>query len=332
MAMPNPPPKLLILLVQVFAYLIAPVHTLGQPPITDVAVSSDRKSILYISQRGLTISLLSENAAGDKVISNELKSRTLPIPAPNLHSIRFSPTGTRILICGGTPAVSSFIGIYSWPELTELKTHDLEGDSILTGIWLDRERIATAGLDNMIRIWNTNNLTIDKELAGHSDGITSLATFSEEKILISAGLDNSLRVWNLEDYSLTRSLNQHIQPVQSLAFNRATGGLPLVASASDDRTIRFWQPTIGRMVRFVKLPSKPQDIKWLTDERLAAVCSDGQIYIIDTLNVEILVSKQLKTGWCYAISAGSTNSQVIICGSRGVLEIMDISSIVNDAR
>ena len=37
----------------------------------------------------------------------------------------------------------------------------------------------------------------------------------------------------------------------------------MVASASADRTIRIWQPTIGRLVRYVRLEAEPLSIAWL---------------------------------------------------------------------
>ena len=62
----------------------------------------------------------------------------------------------------------------------------------------------------------------------------------------------------------------------------------MVASAAGDRTIRFWQPTIGRVVRYVRLESAPLDIAWLNDEsHSAAACVDGHVRIIDADTVEV---------------------------------------------
>jgi len=165
-------------------------------------------------------------------------------------------------------------------------------------------------------------------LKAHSGGVTSLATFPEHKLLISGGLDNSLRVWDTDDYTLQRSLNQHIQPVTDLVPLLPVVGLPLIASASNDRTVRFWQPSLGRMVRFIKLPSKPQAITWLAENQLGAACSDGMLYVVDTLNVEVVVTRQLKIGWCYDIDKARDKTRFFVSGTKGRIDEINIPSLL----
>ena len=91
------------------------------------------------------------------------------------------------------------------------------------------------------------------------------------KTLVSAGVDQSVRVWDLESAKLIRSLNQHTKPVHALALRPTEVGLPMVASAAGDRTIRLWQPTIGRMVRYVRLDAEPLNIAWQSVNRFGVL-------------------------------------------------------------
>src|SRR5690606_37488716 len=126
----------------------------------------------------------------------------------------------------------------------------------------------------------------ERILHGHSRGITALAYVPQGQFLVSGGIDQSLRVWELETGKLRHSLTIHTQPIEGLASCPSATGLPMVASCSDDRTVRFWQPTIGRLVRFIRLPAKPLCICWLNNgARIAAGCDDGSVYIIDPQTV-----------------------------------------------
>ena len=297
-------------------------------PITSLAISPDCTSLVMASQAGLTIRKLNKGVPCSLRDNSDGAGTTHKIPTANIHAIQFSPTGGRLLVCGGRPSESSFTAIYNWPDMQPLVTIENEGDSNLCGLWLDLDTIVTAGLDAVVRILESDTLSVTHELKAHSGGVTSLATFPEHKLLISGGLDNSLRVWDTDDYTLQRSLNQHIQPVTDLVPSLPVVGLPLIASASNDRTVRFWQPSIGRMVRFIKLPSKPQAISWIAENQLIAACSDGMLYVVDTLNVEVVVTRQLKIGWCYAIDKARDKTRFFVSGTKGRIDEVNIPSLL----
>jgi WD40 repeat protein len=80
---------------------------------------------------------------------------------------------------------------------------------------------------------------------------------NDKKTLVSAAIDQSLRVLDAESGELDRSLDQHTGPVHALALRPAHKGLPMLASAAGDRSVRIWQPTIGRMIRYARLESAP---------------------------------------------------------------------------
>ncbi|MEL0096566.1 MAG: hypothetical protein VW875_12045 [Planctomycetaceae bacterium] len=320
-----------ILASSLAAILFVTSSSTAQVPITDIAISPKGESYVFVSQKGLSVVKAKASSSNQSVFTIVKHAKNKELPTSNLHALSFSPDGKRLLVCGGRPSESAFLGVYSWPRLVPLETLTIAGDSLLTAIWVSDSQIATGGLDTNVRILDANSLTVTHVLGGHSNGITSMALIKPSRLLISAGLDNSLRIWSLEDYSLVRSLNQHIHPVLDVASQIPKEGLPIVASASEDRTIRFWQPTIGRMVRFIKLPAKPQSINWVGENILAAACDNGQLYIIDTLNVETVGSRQLKTGWCYDTERGPAKYQLVITGANGVIESVSVPTILSES-
>ena len=94
----------------------------------------------------------------------------------------------------------------------------------------------------------------------------------------------------------------------------------MVASAAADHTIRFWQPTIGRMVRYVRLASAPLDIAWLHDGvRIVAACADGRVRVIDAETVEVTGDLPAVGRLAYSLAVHPTDGSVIVGGQGGEL-------------
>jgi hypothetical protein len=56
----------------------------------------------------------------------------------------------------------------------------------------------------------------------------------------------------------------------------------MVASISEDRTVRFWQPTLGRMVRFARFKAQPVAAQWTRDGKsLVVAFADRSVRRID---------------------------------------------------
>ena len=133
--------------------------------------------------------------------------------------------------------------------------------------------------------------------------------------LVSTGIDQSLRVWDLGTGKLARSMSIHTMRVHDVAVRQGATGLPMVASASEDRTVRLWQPTIGRMVRFVKLTSKPLDVEWPKDGSMIVVaCADGHVRLIDPDKVEVTQDIPALDGWAYSIAVHPTDGRIVVGG------------------
>lgn len=304
--------------------LLLPIHhgMAEEPPITAVAFAPDGDSVVAISQSGIHVY--------DWPVLK--KSLTLEASMPNLHALAFSPDGKRLAVGGGYPAEDGVVEIFTWPAGDAVGKFDDHDDSVRSLVWIDNQRLISASIDRSIRQWDIQEMHHSQLFSGHSRSVDCVAILSDGKTLISTGTDCTLRVWDLESEQLVRSLNQHTRPVNALAVRPATEGLPMVATAADDRTIRFWQPTIGRMMRYARLASAPLSVTWTNDgSRLLAACVDGHVRIINPVNVTVIREIPVLQGWAYALAVHPIDGNIVVAGADGQIWKVDLQDTQESA-
>ena len=290
---------------------LANVASATEPPMTDVAFAPDGKTLVAVSQSGLHV-------FGWPKLDRQ---RTIKVSASNLHCVAFSPSGKHLAVGGGNPSEDGSVEVFSWPAGKPLTKFDDHDDSVRSVAWLDDTRLLAASLDREIKLWDLERKAKPVlTFKGHSRSVAAICLLKDGKTLVSAGVDQSVRVWNLESAKPIRSLNQHTKPVHALALRPIEGGLPMVASAAGDRTIRFWQPTIGRMVRYVRLKAIPLSIAWSNDGAdIVAACADGRVRVVDPNTVKVTQDIPAVKGWAYSLAVHPTDGSVVVGGQNGQL-------------
>jgi WD40 repeat protein len=95
----------------------------------------------------------------------------------------------------------------------------------------------------------------------------------------------------------------------------------LIASIGADRTLRFWQPTIGRLVRFARLPSEPLAVEWTADgSHAAATFADGHLRLIDPNTVEVVHDLPVLAGWAYTLARSPRDGSFFVGGENGRMQ------------
>lgn len=147
----------------------------------------------------------------------------------------------------GVAATASFdnsVGI--WPGAsgapTWLDGHDAAVKAVA---FLDEGRVASAGDDQQIIIWDVENATPIHRLQGHTGPILSLAVSPDGRMLASASWDKRIGLWDAETGKHIRWLTGHTGLVNAVVFT-AGGGL---ISGSYDGTIREWRASDGVITR-----------------------------------------------------------------------------------
>ncbi|MGB7343261.1 MAG: hypothetical protein WBD20_03555 [Pirellulaceae bacterium] len=291
----------------------------AEPPITSLAFSPDGQTLLATSQAGVQLRDWPS-----------LKLRqTISCSSPNLNDIAFSPDGSSFAVGGGSPAVDGIVEVFSWPQAVSQSVLRPNSDSIASVTWIDDTMLAAASLDHQVVIANAQSSEVIHRIDGHSRGVLAVAALASSHQIVTVGIDFSLRVWDAKQGSLVHGLSIHTAPVTRLALRPGDHALPMIASASEDRTARLWQPTIGRMVRFVRLESVPIDIEWTSDgSQLIAACADGHLRVIDPDSVEVTNDLAVSDDWIYALAVNPSGEAVVTGDAKGTVKHISIETIL----
>ncbi|KAH8602973.1 quinon protein alcohol dehydrogenase-like superfamily [Bisporella sp. PMI_857] len=145
---------------------------------------------------------------------------------------------------------------------------------------LGEPRLASASKDATVRVWATNQQTIQLVLSGHKTSVTCVK-WGGTGFIYTGSQDKTIKIWNASDGTLAHTLNAHAHWVNHLAlstdfvlrtaFHDHTGQIPdfeegriakakerflksatiqgevveKLVSASDDFTMYLWEPSKG---------------------------------------------------------------------------------------
>src|SRR2546428_21020 len=84
----------------------------------------------------------------------------------------------------------------------------------------DGKLLATAGFDNVIKLWEWPGGKEARTLAGHTGPVYCVAFHPNGTTLASGSLDKTIRLWNPADGKLIREIKGHTDIVDSIAFNK----------------------------------------------------------------------------------------------------------------
>lgn len=292
----------------------SPARAAG-PPILAVAFAPDGKTLIVASQRDIAI----------LEWPGLHRSGAQPETPWPTNTIRFSPDGRQLASGGGLAGELGEVRVYDYPSW-ELCWSDESHDDVIYDIaWHPGgDQLATASHDGTIRLWDAAG-TPQSVLTTHSAAVTGVVYLPEGQ-LISCSRDRTVRAWDGESATPARTLTNHAGEVWGVVPRPQNSRLPMVASIGDDSTVRFWQPTIGRLVRFAQLQDDPPVASvWTPDgETLLVVTRSGKLLGIDPSTAETDQTHVLSQRWPAALAVHPDGKEAAVGGHPGVIEVVEL--------
>jgi WD40 repeat protein len=289
----------------------------GAPPVTAVAFAPDGKQAVLGSQAGIEI----HSWPYLKVAGN------LPTELDHVHDLAFSPDGRMLLAAGGAPAEKGAVEMWTWPKRELIRRVAEHDDLIYRAVWSpDGKQFATAGADGVCQVFATDTGRRLVRYEGHSRPVLAICYLPDGKSVISAGVDQTLRLWDSSTGRHIRTLDNHVGPVNDVAMRPggAPDAPPVVASVSEDGTVRLWQPTIGRLMRFARLASVPRVVAWSPDgTRLITGGNDGRVRTLDPDSVQVTGEHAALSGRIHALAVAANGVDLLVAGENDTVKRLE---------
>jgi WD40 repeat protein/tRNA A-37 threonylcarbamoyl transferase component Bud32 len=107
----------------------------------------------------------------------------------------------------------------------------------------DSKRVASAGQDSLVKVWDADTGQLQFTLKGHTGPVWGVAFSPDGRRIVTASADQTLKVWDARTSQEMLSLAGHTGEVRSVAFS--PDGRRVV-SGSLDGTVKVWDAHTGQ--------------------------------------------------------------------------------------
>ena len=246
------------------------------------------------------------SVANGSVVTTCAAYNTAVRPA-TVTSVAFSSPG--MMASGCEDASIRVYSTNSWGQLWSSSTAHASNVTAVAfspdGSWL-----ATASLDQTVKIWATATWNLQQTLA-ESNGVTSVAFSPDGQKIISGSVDGAVKMWNWSGSNCLWTMAAHALPVTATVF---TPDGAFVISGSDDRTVRLWSAADGSAVGMLGAA--------------AAISSDGTLFENSISAVAFSPDGTLCAS-ARGAGAANANSPVLVCNTSDGSVVQPLAANTN---
>ncbi|MEL7244798.1 MAG: CHAT domain-containing protein [Cyanobacteria bacterium J06573_2] len=214
-------------------------------------------------------------------ISNGECIKTLPNYQSKVWTVAFSKNDEQI-VTGSEDNSIKIWDVQTGECLQTLQEHHQR-------VWLvdlnpDDKTLISISEDQTIKLWDIPSRRCLKTLVGYSNWILSLGFSPDGHTLASSSQDGQVRLWNVTTGMCNLTLKGHTNLVSSLAFAPLHMQNCLLASGSDDNTIKIWNHQGQCLKTLIEHQDWVYSVAFTQGETLASCSRDNTIKIWNCLS------------------------------------------------
>ena len=153
-------------------------------------------------------------------------------------ALAFSPFGGALVAAESPPAAAAWIRVFVANDGSPISAWQAHGDAInALAISPDGGRLATAGGDKLIKLWELVSQTEVARYEGHVGAVTGVAFNPDATELFSLGADKQIKLWDVKTRESVVSITGRKHGLTAAAWS--ADGKTVVAADDDGRAYTF---------------------------------------------------------------------------------------------
>jgi len=161
-------------------------------PVRELTAASDDVRALAVAPNGTTLAAAGRNGVLRIWDLADFKQvAEAPAHRMRVRVLAYSPDGARIVTAGDDRK------FFSWSaDGVRESTHAHPPGRLMAAAFLDADRVAVGGSDNVIRIIDLAARRELQQLVGHTGSIAALDYYADTGLLASSSFDTTVRLWS----------------------------------------------------------------------------------------------------------------------------------------